>query len=170
VNTLLHNHSPLPPGEGIGKLTKCYDQPEFPASLNILFLPIEILPYSVFFWNINPQLATMDLWNCWPFAEWMWLDSWQRRDFFSRNHVQTSSGNRYGTTAHKRPCFQIPQIHGIHSTCVNQLEHNADPTSYCAKVTNVSTMSTFMMWCLVHRLYSTCFTHETIALYSSSTF
>jgi hypothetical protein len=57
---------------------------QFPASLNILFLPNEILPYSVFFRNINPQLATMDLWNCWPWAEWMGLDSWQRRDFFSQ--------------------------------------------------------------------------------------
>jgi hypothetical protein len=91
------------------------------------------------------------------------LNSWQR-DFLFQNHVQTSSGNRYGTTVHKRPCFLIPQIHGIHSTCVNQLEHNADPNSYRAKVTNVSTMSTFMMWCLVHRLYPTCFTHETTAL------
>jgi hypothetical protein len=101
-------------------------------------LPTEILPCSVFFRNINPQLATMDLRNCWPWAKWMGLDTWQRRDFFSQKHVQTSSGNRYGTKAHKRPCFRIPQIHGIHSTRVNQSEHNADPNSYSAKVTTVS--------------------------------
>lgn len=125
------------------------------------------MPYSVFFRNINPvgnngsvKLPAM--------SSMKGHDSWQR-DFFSQSHVQTSSGNRYGTTAHKRPCFRIPQIHGIYSTCVNQLEHNADPNSYCAKVTNVSTMSTFMM-CLVYTLYPMHFTHETIALYSSSTF
>lgn len=38
---------------------------------------------------------------------------------------------------------------------------------HSAKVTNVSAMSIFMMWCIAHRLHRTCFIHTAQVLFTA---